>query len=441
MTNEKVSSPWLRFVYLLCFYISLGFPWNAQSGSIFGVRIAGFGIEPHLILILAIMWPMYLLSGCNLQSTAMRRSLLVCRLITIICAMYFFVSIFVSAQKYAGLEAINRPMRDVKTWLLLWMMPVTVLYIHECGVDKWLRHFFYATACYCVLALIALRTPYGWGANFVDHNAVNIYGRITMENDILLMLAIPLAVAWLQDRGFSPIITICLGLYMLKLAMGMGRTLMVISIFFTLIIIFRGGRIGRSILTMAAIGLALLLVFAILPDAQKVGLTGRLTGLAERSRNYGDMLIRQNATAMKAMDKSSTSFLMGAGFGATLELAAAGRMYVDNLWVTLLFKMGLIGLCLVGGSILWFCWTLARGSPVSSVDRMFRLWAFYLPFICLRGSFMLWNTTSGIVWSTLAVAAIFADERKSLRLYGGYADEEECIDEGEYISEEAYAAV
>jgi hypothetical protein len=438
MNGQKAVNPVLLFVYLICFYTSIGFPWNSQSGSIFGLSIAGFVLEPHLVLILLILLPLYIFSGSAVQSDAMRRVLFTCKSISIISMAYFFLSVFFFSSRYSGSQRFTMPMLDLKTWFLFWMMPVTILYIYDRGLDRWLRHFFIATACYCVLSVIALKTPSGWGANFVSIDDINLYGRITMENDLILVLAVPLAIAMLQDRGGSAFLFVCLALFILKLAMGQARTLIVVSGVFTILVIICSGRWVRSFLTLVIIAFGISLAILTLPEKQKFGIISRFTNLGRQKEIYVTMLIQSNKIAFEQIH--GDRMFLGAGFGAPLDLYGgaetkkAVRMYVDNLWVTLLFKVGLVGSLLIGGPILWFCFSAFRGKPLSSVDRTFKFWVFLIPFLSLRGSFLLFNNTvAGVTWSTLAVAVMMAEERRLARqqplITGEYPQDEYFLEE------------
>jgi hypothetical protein len=416
MNGQKAVNPVLLFVYLICFYISIGFPWNSQSGAIFGLHIGGFVLEPHLLLILLVLLPLYIFSGSTVQSGAIRRVLFICKTISITSMIYFFISVFILSSKYSIFESLTLPMLDLKTWFLFWMMPVTVLYIYDRGIYRWLRHFFIATACYCVLSIIVLRTPHGWGANFISIDSINLYGRITMENDLILVLAIPLAIAMLQDRGGGTFLFVCLALFILKLAMGQARTLIAVSGVFTILVIICSGRWVRSFLTLVIIVLGVLLTILTLPEKQKFGIVSRFTNLGTQAEKYVAMLIQSNKIALEQIHGGKLFF--GAGFGTPLDLYGGAdtkktvRRYVDNLWVTLLFKVGLVGFLLIGGPILWFCFSAFRGKPLSNVDRTFKFWIFLIPFLSLRGSFLLFNNTvAGVTWSTLAVAVMMAEER------------------------------
>ena len=440
MNGQKAVNPVLLFVYLICFYMSIGFPWNSQSGSIFGLHIGGFVLEPHLFLILLVLLPLYIFSGTPVQSDAMRRVLFICKIISFATMVFFFLSIVFFSSNRSGSQRFILPMLDLKTWLLFWMMPVTVLYIYDRGLYRWLRHFFIATAFYCVLSIIALRTPHGWGANFVSLDDINLYGRITMENDLLLVLAIPLVIAMLQDRGVSTFLFVCLALFIIKLVMGQARTLIIICSLITILIIICSGRWVRSFLTLFIITLGILLAVLTLPEKQKFGIVSRFTNLGTQTEKYVAMLIQSNKIALEQMHGGK--LFLGVGLGTPLDLYGgaerkkAVRMYVDNLWITLLFKVGLIGFLLIGGPILWFCFSSFRGKPLSNVDRTFKFWIFLIPFLSLRGSFLLFNNTvAGVTWSTLAIAVVMAEERRLARqqqlTIGEYTQDE-------YFSEEHY---
>lgn len=440
LTNgQRLVNPILSFLYLLCFYVSLAFPWNAKSDAIFGVKIGGYVLEPQLLLILGLLLPLYFLLRPRFQSPALRRILTICWVITIVGGLFFVASVFLMESRYGGKAySIVMPMVDIKTWFLLWMMPMTALYIYDRGFERWLLHFLIATACYCALVLVIRATPYGWGTKFIvtgewEVGGFGILGRITMRNDRLLILAIPLAVAWILDRGFSPFAIICLCLYLVQMTNSQGRTHMGFIAIITVIILIRNRRLGRSAMILAIAVFVVSFTFLTIPELQKYGLTVRLSNLVEQTRAYLIMLHTSNMIALNEIRHSFFKILFGAGFGTTLDLYGGSKgallYFVDNLWVTLLFKIGIIGASIVGGMIIYLCWSTARGRAVSNIDRTFKLWAFFMPFLCLRSSFLLWSAVSGVIWSTLAAGVVLAEERQ-------FANTEQLIDTGEYVAGE-----
>ena len=36
-----------------------------------------------------------------------------------------------------------------------------------------------------------------------------------------------------------------------------------------------------------------------------------------------------------------------------------------------------------------------------------------MPVLCLRGAFLMWNTTAGVIWATLAVSVVMAERRRN----------------------------
>lgn len=437
--GQRLVNPILSWFYLLCFYVSLAFPWNTKSDAIFGVKIGGYVLEPQLLLILGLLLPLYFLLRPKLHSPALRQILTVCWIITVFGGLFFVVSIFLMESKYGGkIYAIVIPMVDVKTWFLLWMMPITALYIYDRGIERWIRHFLIATACYCALVLVIRAMPYGWGSKFIitgewESGGLGILGRITMRNDRLLILAIPLAIAWIMDRGFSLLAIICLCLYLMQLTNSQGRTHMGFIAIITTIILIRNKRMGRSAIVVAIAIFVVCVTLLTIPEIQKHGLTVRLSNLGEQAETYLSNLHTSNMIALDEIRHSFFKVLFGAGFGTTLDLYSGSEdtplYFVDNLWVTLLFKMGIFGSCIVGGMIIYLCWGTARGRAVSNVDRTFKLWAFLMPFLCLRSSFLLWSAVSGTIWATLAAGAILAEQRQ-------FANTEELIDNNEVFSEE-----
>ncbi len=413
--QPNIAHPLLHFIYLLCFYASIAFPWGRQAGATYGVNIAGYVIEYPLFLILGVLLPFYLLSGSRGHDVVLRRTHLVCWVISIVGALSFMFSLVSN-----GTSIATTAMVDIKTWFLLWMMPVTVLYVHDRGMDRWLRHFLLATACYCGLLLLARATPYGWLSALLPSGlAKDIYGRISTSNDYALILAVPVAVARLMDRRFSVFVAICLGLYLAQMANAQARTHIGVAAILVVIAISRPGRFGRGAIAMATVACLIPITLYALPEHQRYGLITRLTNLGERTDIYLTMLGTSNAIALDEIGSDPLAMAFGKGFGSQLHLYSGGgaesyRRYVDNLWVTLLFKFGIAGTILIGIPLLSLCWRAARGRPTSSVDRVFKWWAFFMPFLCLRGSFLLWHTTSGVIWSTLAVAAVLAVERRSV---------------------------
>ncbi len=417
MSRQNVESqcfnrPFLLFCYLLCFYGSLAIPWNSTSGFVFGISIRGYSIEPHLLLIITILLPMYFLGRSAPRTLAMRRVVLVCWTLTATGGLFLLGTVFsvTDSRDTTPMSAIV----DVKGWFLLWMMPVTVIYIYARGLDRWLWHFLVATACYCVLLLIARATPYGWGRSF-GYEASG-FARLAVQNDYLLILAVPLAVARLQDRGFSLFVAIGLGLYLAQMAGAQSRTHMLMAAVLTLIAVVRHRRVHRTTVAVAVLVSGSLLVMWSMSAQQEYGLTTRLTNLGEGSSLYLRMLGVHNAIALEAIDEGGFSaYLFGRGFGTQLHLGVGEesyRRFVDNLWMTLIFKIGAVGALCVGGAIVYQCWGSARGRPLSSVDRVFKWWALLIPFLALRGSFLLWHTTSGVMWATLAVGAVLAERRR-----------------------------
>jgi len=100
--------------------------------------------------------------------------------------------------------------------------------------------------------------------------------------------------------------------------------------------------------------------------------------------------------------------------------------------VTLILKIGIIGTSIIGGMIIYLCWGTARGRAVSNIDRTFKLWAFFMSFLCIRSSVLLWTAVSGIIWATLAAGAVLAEERQ-------FANMEQFIDTDEYAAGESIA--
>jgi len=414
VNQQKVTNPVLRFVYLVCFYATLGFPWNSASDSTYGVTIAGYMIEPPIFLTLGVLLPLYFFSVSLLQTKALRQALLVCRVISVTCGIFLLLSMFLLGGRTEGLRIITMAMVDVKTCFLLWMMPVTLLYIHDNGLDRWIWHFFIALACYCVFMLLVRATPYGWGANFIS---VEYLFRFTARNDRLVILAIPLAVAWFMDRGFSFFMIIFLCLYLTQLTLSQGRTHMGFAAIITTIVIFRSGSALRSTIAIFLVIAGIIFTMITMPEMQKKSMESRLTNLDEQAGDYITMLHTSNKIAFEAITESPVKVFFGAGFGTSLDLYGgadrqkAMRLFVDNLWVTLLLKIGAIGAIFVGGAIIYLCWVASRGRPLSSVDRVFKWWAFLTPLICLRSSYLLWSSVCGITWATLAVSAMRAEER------------------------------
>lgn len=415
MNQQKVTNPVLRFVYLVCFYATLGFPWNSTSDSIYGVTIAGYMIEPPIFLTFGVVLPLYFFSVSLLQTKAMRQTLLVCRVISVTCGIFLLLSMFLLGGRTAGLSILTTAMVDIKTCFLLWMMPVTLLYVRDNGLERWIWHFFIALACYCVFMLLVRATPYGWGTNFTSKESLF---RFTARNDRLLILAIPLAVGWIMDRGFSLFIIIFLGLYLMQLTISQGRTHMGFIAIITAIVVLRSGRALRSATVIFLVIAGIILAIITMPEMQKKSIESRLSNLDEQAEVYITMLHTSNKIAFEAITESPAKVLFGAGFGTILDLYGgadkqkAMRTFVDNLWVTLLLKMGVIGTVFVGGAIIYFCWIGSRGRPLSSIDRVFKWWAFLTPLICLRSSYLLWSSVCGITWATLAVSAMRAEERR-----------------------------
>jgi hypothetical protein len=173
-----------------------------------------------------------------------------------------------------------------------------------------------------------------------------------------------------------------------------------------------------------------------MPELQRFGLTIRLGNLGEQTVDYVRMLHRSNMIALEQIRGNFFKIVFGGGFGTVLDLYGgtdtAILHFVDNLWVTLLLKVGIIGTTLVGGMIIYLCWGTARGRAVSNIDRTFKLWAFFMPFLCLRSSFLLWSAVSGIIWTTLAAGAVLAEERQFVNM-------EQFLDSDEYAAGEAVA--
>ncbi|MHC4619366.1 MAG: hypothetical protein ACYTEQ_16595 [Planctomycetota bacterium] len=438
MNDQRLVNPILLFFYLLCFYVSLAFPWNWKSDSIFGLKIGGYVLEPQLLLTLGLLIPLYFLLRPKFQSPALRRILAVCWIMTIIGGLSFVVSVFLMESQYGGRAyAIVMPMIDIKSWFLLWMMPMTVLYIYDRGFERWLLHFLIATACYCAFVLVIRAMPYGLGTKFIvigewEVEGIGHLGRITMRNDRLLILAIPLAVAWILDRGFSAFPVICLCLYLAQMANSQGRTHMAFIITITTIVLIRNKRLGRTAVVLVIIVFAISVTLLTLPEQQKHGLTVRMSNLGEQTRDYLSMLHTSNMIALEQIRGSFFKIMFGAGFGTRLDLYSGAEnpdlCYVDNLWVTLLLKIGIIGTTIVGGTIIYLCWGAARGRAVSNIDRTFKLWVFFMPFLCLRSSFLLWSVVSGVIWATLAAGAVLAEARQ-------VANTDQFIDTGEYVTE------
>ena len=442
LTNgQRLVNPILLFFYLLCFYVSLAFPWNTKSDAIFGVKIGGYVLEPQLLLILGLLIPLYFLLRPRFQSPALRRILITCWVFTIIGGLYFAVSVFLMESRYGGKSyAIVMPMIDLKAWFLLWMMPMTALYIYDRGFERWLLHFLIATACYCAFVLVIRAMPYGLGSKFIvtgewETEGFGFLGRITMRNDRLLILAIPLAVAWILDRGFRPFPVICLCLYLAQMTNSQGRTHMAFIVVITAIILIRNRRLGRTAVVLAIAVFVVSVTLLTIPEHQKFGLTIRLSNLGEQTRAYLSMLNRSNMIALEQIRGSFFKIMFGAGFGTVLDLYGGAKTplpFVDNLWVTLLLKIGIIGTTIVGGTIIYLCWGTARGRAVSNIDRTFKLWAFFMPFLCIRSSFLLWSAVSGVIWTTLAAGAVLAEERQ-------FANTEQFLDTDEYAAGEAIA--
>jgi hypothetical protein len=434
MEKRRAANPVLLFIYLLCLYVTIGFPWNFKSGAIFGLNIFGFVIEPQYILILIILLPVYLLFGTKVRTLAMRQTLTVCWIISIAGALFLIGSIFTAGSRSIGFGWIIGAIIDIKTWFFLWMMPVTILYILERGFERWVRHLLISSACYCAMSIVISATRYGFGAYFLPE--LDVFGRVTMLNDIILVLVIPLAVGRLMDRGFSWLSIICLVLFLTKMLYGQGRTLMAMTAAITIITIIRSGSFKYIIIGIFAIVLGILFTVWTLPEQQRFGMISRLSGIGDSTAIYKKMLGTSNEIAIAEIKDSAAKMFFGAGLGTSLDLYGgaetenAVRGVVDNLWVTLLFKIGIVGLFVIGGPILYFCWNSARGRPRSNIDRVFKLWAFFIPFMSLRGSFLLWNVTNGVIWATLAAAAMLAEERR-------FAPSDSLlVDTDEYVSEE-----
>lgn len=437
--GQRSVNPILSFFYLLCFYVSLAFPWNAKSDAIFGLKVGGYVLEPQLLLIMGLLIPLYFLLRPQFQTPALRRILTVCWIITIIGGLSFVVSVFLMESQYGGKAyAILIPMTDIKTWFLLWMMPMTALYIYDRGFERWLLHFLIATACYCAFVLVIRATPYSIGSKFIvtgewDTGGIGFLGRITMRNDRLLILAIPLAVAWILDRGFTPLSVICLCLYLAQMTNSQGRTHMGFILIITTIVLIRNTRFGRTAVVLVIVAFAFSVTLLTMPELQRFGLTIRLGNLGEQTKDYLSMLHSSNMIALEQIRGNIFKIMFGAGFGTMLELYGGAEspilFFVDNLWVTLLLKIGIVGTTIVGGAIIYLCWGTARGRAVSNVDRTFKLWAFFMPFLCLRSSFLLWSAVSGIIWATLAAGAVLAEERQ-------FANMEQFIDSDEYVPED-----
>jgi len=441
LTNgQRLVNPILSWFYLLCFYVSLAFPWNTKSDAIFGVKIGGYVLEPQLLLTLGLLVPLYFFLRPRFQSPALRRILIVCWVFTIIGGLYFVISVFMMESRYGGRSyAILMPMIDLKTWFMLWMMPMTALYIYDRGFERWLLHFLIAMACYCVLVLVIRAMPYGWGEKFIvtgewEREGLSQLGRIAMRNDRLLILVIPLTVAWILDRGFTLFPIICLFLYLVQMTNSMGRTNMGFIAIITTIILLRNKRLDRTAIVLLIIVFVVSITLLTIPEHQKYGLTVRLSNLGEQTVDYVRMLHRSNIIALEQIRGNFFKILFGGGFGTILDLYGgtdtAILHFVDNLWVTLILKIGIIGTTIIGGTIIYLCWGTARGRAVSNIDRTFKLWAFFMPFLCLRSSFLLWSVVSGVIWTTLAAGAVLAEERQ-------FANTEQFIDTDEYAAGEA----
>lgn len=440
--GQRLVNPILSWSYILCFYVSLAFPWNWKSDAIFGLKIGGYVLEPQLLLTLLVLVPLYFLLRPRFQSPALRRILTVCWIFTILGGFYFVCSVFsIESEHGGGTYAVVMPMIDLKAWFLLWMMPMTALYIYDRGVERWLLHFLIATACYCTLVLVIRAMPYGWGTKFIvigewDVGGIGHLGRIAMRNDRLLVLAIPLTVAWILDRGFTPFPVICLFLYLVQMTNSMGRTNMGFIAIITTIILLRNRRLGRTVMVLFMIALVVFITISATPEHQRYGLTVRLSNLGEQTKDYVMMLHRSNMIALEQIRGSFFKILFGAGFGTALDLYGGADTailhFVDNLWVTLLLKLGIIGTMIIGGAIIYLCWGTARGRAVSNIDRTFKLWAFFMPLLCIRSSFLLWSAVSGAIWTTLAAGAVLAEGRE-------IAYTEQFIDTSEYAAGETVA--
>lgn len=373
-------------------------------------------IEPHIFLILGVLLPFYLIFGSTFRSFAMHRVVVTCWVIGLTGILFLLGSVFAMGNKPSWL--IVPALIDTKCWFLLWMMPVTVIYIHDRGLDRWLRHFFIATACFCVLTLIVRATPLGWGKGFLPET--DWLGRITSMNDILLVLAIPLVIAWMMDRGFSLFMIICLMLYVMQLFNGQTRFYMaVISLIITIILV-RNPRFGRSIMVIFIGALGLFVAFMTLPYDYKAGLIDRLTDLGTQSEIYMHMLATSQGIALAQLGDSPFKWLFGAGFGTYFDLYGGTEgvltQYVDNLWITILVKVGIVGSVCISVPILRLCWGAAKGRPISNVDRVFKLWAFFMPIICIKASNLLWSTTAGVIWATLAVSTVLREQRSIVNM-------------------------
>lgn len=434
MSDQRPANPILLFVYLVCFYASIAFPWNERSESIYGLNIAGFVIEAPLFLIMGVLIPIYFLSSCWARSTAMRRAVWLCAAISVIYVVYLLLALPYGKQHFIV------ALMDSKAWLLVWMMPVTVMYVQERGFERWSRHFFIAVSCYCALALVIRATPYGWGANFASTRP-DVWGRITMYNDYILILAIPLACAKLADRGFRPFYMVCLALFLSQLVSCQARTHMAAAAVMIFIVLSRQRRLGRLGISLLGVILGILFVAMTLPELQRYGLSRRFTRIGERADLYITMLGAHNKIALEQVKSSPSKFLFGSGFGSSLYLypgagPEARRAIVDNLWVTLLFKIGVIGAIFLGVPFIYLCWSMARGRPLSSIDRAFKWWVFFMPILCLRGTFLLWHSTSGVTWATIAVAAMLAEERR-LAGFGALPAADEYVSEEELVAMES----
>jgi O-antigen ligase len=296
-------------------------------------------------------------------------------------------------------------------------------------------------ACYCALVLVIRAMPYGWGSKFIvigewEREGLGQLGRITMRNDRLLILAIPLTVAWILDRGFTPLPIICLCLYLAQITNSQGRTHMAFIAIITTIIFLRNRQLGRTAIVLLIMIFVVSITLLTIPEHQKYGLSIRLSNLSEQIVDYLRMLHRSNMIALEQIIGNFFKILFGAGFGTVLDLYGGTDTpilhFVDNLWVTLLLKIGIIGTTIIGGMIIYLCWGTARRRPVSNIDRTFKLWAFFMPFLCLRSSFLLWSAVSGAIWTTLAAGAVLAEERQ-------FANSGQFLDTDEYASEEAVA--
>lgn len=202
----------------------------------------------------------------------------------------------------------------------------------------------------------------------------------------------------------------------------------------TTIILLRNRQLGRTVIVLIIAIFVVTITLLTIPEHQKYGLTIRMSNLGEQARDYLLMLHRSNMIALEQIRYSFSKILLGAGFGTTLDLYGGTKgpilHFVDNLWVTLLLKIGIIGTTIVGGMIFYLCWGIARGRAVSNIDRTFKLWAFFMPFISLRSSFLFWSAVSGVIWTTLAAGAVMAEKRK-------LANKEAFFDADEYDAQDS----